>query len=331
MPFLRTALKPVPLVEGQRIQRWIADLDSDEFAVRQRAAAALEKLGEMAHPALRKALANKPTVETRRRIEQVLEATELSEPTPARRQALRAVEVLIQAETPDAHRVLETLASGAPDARLTQAAKAALQRPHSRWTKDDLGKLPAGWKAAQTGEGEGSVWKIVADDTAPSKSGFVLAQTAASPRPLFNLCVAEEGDYKDVEVQVAFKAVRGKEDQGGGIVWRYQDAKNYYVARMNPLETTYRVYKVVAGKRTQMGTKEDLKIPAGEWHVLKIKQVGEHIECFAGRQEISASEGRHVHEGRQDRPVDQGGRPDVFRRPAGDGTLMGRHFVVPIR
>ncbi len=111
VPFLRTALKPVPLVEGQRIQRWIADLDSDEFAVRQRAAAELEKLGEMAHPALRKALANKPTVETRRRIEQVLEATELSEPTPARRQALRAVEVLIQAETPDAHRVLETLAS----------------------------------------------------------------------------------------------------------------------------------------------------------------------------------------------------------------------------
>ena len=72
---------------------------------------------------------------------------------------------------------------------------------------------------------------------------------------------------------------RGKEDQGGGIVWRYQDAKNYYVARMNPLEENYRIYKVVAGKRTQMGTKEDLKIPAGQWHVLKIKQVGEQIEC----------------------------------------------------
>jgi hypothetical protein len=168
----------------------------------------------------------------------------------------------------------------APEARLTQAAKAGLQRPRWRWNKDDLGKLPSGWKAAQTGKGKGSVWKIVADDSAPSKTGLVLAQTAASPRGLFNLCVADEGTYKDVEVRVAFKAVRGKEDQGGGIVWRYRDANNYYVARMNPLESNYRVYKVKDGKRTQLDTKEELKIPTEKWHALKVKQVGESIECW---------------------------------------------------
>ncbi|HEY7307968.1 MAG TPA: family 16 glycoside hydrolase [Gemmataceae bacterium] len=157
---------------------------------------------------------------------------------------------------------------------------AADSAPRVRFTKDDLGKLPSGWKAAKTGKGEGSVWTIVADDSAPSKSGFVLAQTAESPRGLFNLCLADDGRFKDVEVQVAFKALRGKIDQGGGIVWRYQDANNYYVARMNPLEDNYRVYKVVAGKRTQLGAKEDLKIPAGQWHVLKIKQAGEQIECW---------------------------------------------------
>jgi hypothetical protein len=83
-----------------------------------------------------------------------------------------------------------------------------------------------------------------------------------------------------VEVQVAFKAVRGKADQGGGIAWRYLDANNYYLARMNPLEDNYRVYKVVAGKRIQLGTQEDVKVPAGEWHVLKVKQAGEQIECW---------------------------------------------------
>jgi RNA polymerase sigma factor (sigma-70 family) len=131
VPFLRTALKPAPPVDVQRLERWIADLNSDEFAVRQKATAELEKLDELAHPALRKARANKPTVEVRRRIEQILETTEAND-TPAQRQALRAVEVLIQAGTPEARRVLETLATGAPEARLTQAAKAALQRPHSR-------------------------------------------------------------------------------------------------------------------------------------------------------------------------------------------------------
>ena len=163
--------------------------------------------------------------------------------------------------------------------------------PRSRWTKDDLGKVPSGWKVAKTGKGNGSVWKIVADDSAPSKRSLVLAQVAESPARFFNLCVAEEGSYRDVEVQVVFKAMRGKEDQGGGIVWRYQDANNYYIARMNPLESNYRVYKVVAGKRMQLGTKEDLKIPVGEWHILKIKQVGEHIECWLdGKKYLDAKD-----------------------------------------
>jgi hypothetical protein len=150
-----------------------------------------------------------------------------------------------------------------------------------RFDKGDVGKAPAGWKATQTHKGaNSSIWKVVADDTAPSKSGLALAQTAESPSAVFNLCVATDTGYQDVEVRVAFKAVRGKKDQGGGIVWRYQDANNYYVARMNPLEDNYRVYKVVAGQRIQLGTKEGLKVPEGEWHTLKVKMVGDHIECF---------------------------------------------------
>src|SRR5437868_3652601 len=150
--------------------------------------------------------------------------------------------------------------------------------------KKDLGKVPPGWTVAKTGKGEGSEWKVVADDTAPSKSGLVLAQTAESPNAVFNLCIMNDVKVRDVEIRVAFKAIRGKHDQGGGIVWRYQDANNYYIARMNPLEDNYRVYKVVAGKRIQLETKEDLKVPVGEWHVLKIRQRGDKIECFLDDQ-----------------------------------------------
>jgi hypothetical protein len=148
-----------------------------------------------------------------------------------------------------------------------------------RFSKDDAGKVPSGWTAAQTGKGEGSVWKVVADKTAPSKTGYVLAQTAESPKPFFNLCIADNTSYKDVDIRVAFKAIQGKNDQGGGIVWRYQDADNYYLARMNPLEDNYRFYKVVAGKRTQLAAKEEIKVPAGEWHTLHIKMTGMQVEC----------------------------------------------------
>lgn len=156
---------------------------------------------------------------------------------------------------------------------------AADDKPRSFvFSKDQEGTVPAGWKAAQTGKGE-SVWKVVADDTTPSKTGYALAQTTDNRDALFNLCVANELSLKDVEVAVAFKAIRGKKDQGGGIVWRYQDANNYYIARVNPLEGNYRLYKVVAGKRVQLETEEDVKADEGKWHTMTIKMSGDHIEC----------------------------------------------------
>jgi len=158
--------------------------------------------------------------------------------------------------------------------------------------KADAGKLPKGWIADRTGKGEGSVWKVVADDTAPSKTGHVLAQTAEGPGPLFNLCVLDGSSFQDGTISVRFKAVRGKTDQGGGIVWRYQDADHYYVARYNPLEGNYRAYKVVAGKRVQLATQEDLTMKAGEWHNLTVQMTGDRIECFLdGKKYLEAKDG----------------------------------------
>jgi hypothetical protein len=158
--------------------------------------------------------------------------------------------------------------------------------------RDDLGKLPKGWKADHTGKGEGSVWKVVADDTAPSKSGYALAQTAEGPDAFFNLCVAEDTKYAGLELSVEFKAVKGKEDQGGGVVWRYKDADNYYTCRMNPLEDNFRVYKVVGGRRRQLATtKNDVKVPAGEWHKITVTMKGDIIECFLdGQKQLDAKD-----------------------------------------
>jgi hypothetical protein len=160
-----------------------------------------------------------------------------------------------------------------------------------KFGKSDLDKVPAGWKADKTGKGDGSVWKVVADDTAPSKTGYALAQTSESPSSMFNLCVAGAPSLKDVEVSVSFKAVKGQKDQGGGIVWRYEDANNYYIARMNPLEDNFRVYKVVNGKRSAEFQNEEVKVPVGEWHTLKIKMEADHIECFLdGKKYLDAKD-----------------------------------------
>src|ERR1700722_19891044 len=74
------------------------------------------------------------------------------------------------------------------------------------FTKESEGKLPAGWREESTGNGKGSVWRVLADGTAPSGKGFVLAQTAQSPGSLFNLCVYQNVQVKDIELTVHFKA-----------------------------------------------------------------------------------------------------------------------------
>ncbi len=162
-----------------------------------------------------------------------------------------------------------------------QAGQPALgqEKKQFQFSKEAAGKVPDGWKVTQTNKGKGSEWKVVADPTAPSKTGFVLAQIAESPTAVFNLCIAEKTRFQDVEIRADFKAVKGDIDQGGGLVWRFKDAKNYYIARVNPLEDNFRVYKVVNGKRIQLDSVK-VKVPAGKWHHIKIKQIGDKIECF---------------------------------------------------
>ena len=159
-----------------------------------------------------------------------------------------------------------------------QASSAEPARPAYVLSLDEakVGELPKGWVAAKTGEGPGSVWKVLADKDGKK----VLAQTSdQGPNRHFSLCVAENTSFTDIDLTVAFKAMAGKLDQGGGPVWRYQDANNYYIARMNPLEDNYRVYKVVTGKRTQLGS-VDIKIPAKEWHTLRVVHKADHIRCY---------------------------------------------------
>jgi len=150
------------------------------------------------------------------------------------------------------------------------------------FAKESEGKVPTGWTPARTGknEGDNSIWRVVADKTAPSKSGFVLAQTAKSPKAVFNLCVFDNAKLLDLEIKVAFKAFKGDVDQGGGLVWRFRDADNYYLARMNPLENNFRLYKVKDGVRKQLQTVEDLDILANTWHTIKIVHVGKRITCY---------------------------------------------------
>jgi RNA polymerase sigma factor (sigma-70 family) len=126
--FLTPQLRPVPRVEEEKLIRLIADLDSDAFATRERASAELQRLGEQAEPALRKALAAKPSLELSRRVRALLDQVESRTLSTEQLHTLRAVEVLEHIGTDEARAVLRSLAAGAPAATLTREAKATLER-----------------------------------------------------------------------------------------------------------------------------------------------------------------------------------------------------------
>jgi hypothetical protein len=125
---LQKDLRPVDAPAPERVARLLKELDDDRFSVREKAMQELAHLGELVEPALRQALADRPAIEVRLRIEQLLEKVGGRNLSGEPLRAWRAVEVLERIGTPAARHVLKNLGGGAPGARLTQEAKASLER-----------------------------------------------------------------------------------------------------------------------------------------------------------------------------------------------------------
>jgi hypothetical protein len=148
------------------------------------------------------------------------------------------------------------------------------------WTFDDdeTGAIAKGF-TNEVGE-----WKVAASD-----KGKALAQSAKNPNSVFNVTLISDTNAKDVDLTVRMKAIAGEHDQGGGLVWRAKDAKNYYLVRYNPLEDNYRLYHVVNGKRTLI-LNVDITHSDG-WHTLRVTMTGNQITCYYdGKKYIEAKD-----------------------------------------
>jgi len=136
---------------------------------------------------------------------------------------------------------------------------------------DAVGQLPAGWTCGATGRGNPK-WSVEADTTAPSR-GKVLRQSGAATFPW---CVKADTKVDDGWLEVKFKPISGKEDQAGGVVWRWKDGDNYYVARANALENNVSLYYTARGIRKTLKY-VDAPVASGQWHVLRVDFAGTRI------------------------------------------------------
>jgi len=125
---LKEKLRPAVALDAKKLERLIADLDSEKFKVHEQAAQELEKLGDAAEPALREALRKSTSADLKLRIGVLLRRLGFPLSSPESLRRVRAVEVLEQAGTSEARKLLQALAKGTPEARLTTLANASLQR-----------------------------------------------------------------------------------------------------------------------------------------------------------------------------------------------------------
>ena len=126
------------------------------------------------------------------------------------------------------------------------------------------GALPPGWLAGITGKGNPK-WSVEPDRSAPSKPN-VLKQSGEGKYPW---CVNTNISLQNGRIQVKFKPLSGKEDQAGGLIWRWQDGDNYYVARANALEDNVTIYHTIKGVRQECG-RAAMKVAANQWHTLRV-------------------------------------------------------------
>jgi hypothetical protein len=155
--------------------------------------------------------------------------------------------------------------------------------------KMDVGKPPADFEFARTGQGGPGQWAVVSD---PGANGGRAIEQSSTDRTdyRFPLAIYSPISVKNGDIAVRFKSVAGKVDQAAGIAMRLIDSGNYYVVRANALEDNVRFYRMVKGKREQLEG-ANVKVSGNEWHTLGLKAEGERFTVtFDGKQLFTATD-----------------------------------------
>jgi hypothetical protein len=154
--------------------------------------------------------------------------------------------------------------------------------------QDRVGSLPAGWTVGVTGQGTPH-WTVEADATAPSPPN-VLKQSGSGTFPW---CVKRDTSVTDGSVEVKFKPISGSEDAAGGVIWRWKDGDNYYVARANALENNVSLYHTTNGRRITIKY-VDAPVAKNQWHTLKVEFAGKSIRVALDGKVYISQEDDHI-------------------------------------
>jgi len=157
--------------------------------------------------------------------------------------------------------------------------------------KDAPGNPPTGFVIGKT-DGEAGRWEVASDAKAVSRPNVLDRIPSGKTSSASQVIFLDGVEAMNLDLTVRIKAAAGGDGQGGGVVFRADDERNYYVVWLSPQEKLVRIDKVVNGEAKTLGDLSVESMETGKWHSLRLTIRGSEMEAlFDNRQIIAAHEG----------------------------------------
>lgn len=141
---------------------------------------------------------------------------------------------------------------------------------------EPAGRPPSGFSFRVTRNASPAKWLVQRE----AANGFLAHVGEPSAKARFSLALVDDpaagADWVSVRARMA----------GGhgalGLLWKVQDADNYYLAKLDLARQDIGLYRVVRGNRVRIEGEDDLELDPSAWHTLKVVQEGDSIRVYLG-------------------------------------------------
>ncbi len=149
-----------------------------------------------------------------------------------------------------------------------------------------LGKPPVDWTLAATGTSQTPNWEVLRDSTAPSRPNILRQLTTTFTDSQDALAIFDKTTCRDGELSVKFKISSGpRRIRSAGMVWRYQNPRNYYLIRFSIDEGDIALFRVRDGQMRAIPGSVRHKLQTGQWYAAKVNFKGPRFHVvFDNRQ-----------------------------------------------
>lgn len=108
----------------------------------------------------------------------------------------------------------------------------------------------------------------------------------------------DPAEYEDVTLITHFKPNYGKNDFGGGLLFRYKNPRNYYCLRFNSNTNNLRFYKSIRGDRARFANHTVRIKDKNSWHKLKVVARGDLLQAYVNDKLIFSREDELIKKGK---------------------------------